>query len=105
MTPKEFVKKYHPFALETERKTGIDARFTLAQAALETGWGKSAPGNMFFGVKAGPSVPYSRGAVPADRPLSGGALGTSVEFGPLRIYRKGLFSEVRDAGRVFYGSC
>lgn len=57
MTPKEFVKKYYPFALETQRKTGIDARFTLAQAALETGWGKSAPGNMFFGVKAGPSVP------------------------------------------------
>ncbi len=57
MTPKEFVRKYHPFALETQRKTGISALFVLAQAALETGWGKSAPGNMFFGVKAGPHVP------------------------------------------------
>lgn len=53
MTKKEFVKKYYPFALETEKKKGIKAQFTLAQAALESAWGKSAPGNMFFGVKAG----------------------------------------------------
>ena len=46
-----FVKKNLPFALETQRKTGISALFILAQAALESGWGKSAPGNMFFGVK------------------------------------------------------
>jgi len=38
MTPKEFINKYKPFALETERKTGISHLFTLAQAALETGW-------------------------------------------------------------------
>ena len=54
MTPKDFVQVYYPFAKESEAKTGIDARFTLAQAALETGWGKSAPGNMFFGIKADP---------------------------------------------------
>lgn len=51
MTPSEFVKAYYVYAKQTEEKTGIDARFTLAQAALETGWGASAPGNMFFGVK------------------------------------------------------
>ena len=53
----EFIKKYLPFARETERKTGISALFTLAQSALETGWGKSAPGNMMFGVKATVSTP------------------------------------------------
>lgn len=52
LTPKQFVNNYLAFAKETQGKTGIDARFTLAQAALETGWGASAPGNMFFGVKA-----------------------------------------------------
>ena len=57
MTPKEFVKKYKPFALETERKTGISAIFILAQSALETGWGNSAPGNMMFGVKAKAGTP------------------------------------------------
>jgi len=51
MTTQEFVKKYYGFALQTQDKTGISATFILAQAALESGWGKHAPGNMFFGVK------------------------------------------------------
>lgn len=57
MTPNEFIKQYKPYALETERKTGISHLFILAQAALETGWAKSVPGNMFFGVKAGKDTP------------------------------------------------
>ena len=60
MTPKEFIKQYKPFALETERKTGISHLFILAQAALETGWAKSVPGNMFFGVKAGKDTPTNK---------------------------------------------
>lgn len=60
LTPKQFVAKYYPFAKQTEEKTGINTRFTLAQAALESGWGKSAPGNMFFGVKASKSTPESK---------------------------------------------
>lgn len=56
MSPSSFVSKYRTYARETENKTGIDSRFTLAQAALETGWGKYAPGNMFFGVKANPEI-------------------------------------------------
>lgn len=51
MNPKDFVTSYLPFAKETEEKTGISAIAILAQAALESGWGKAAPGNMFFGVK------------------------------------------------------
>lgn len=57
MTPKEFVKKYKPFALETERKTGISHLFILAQSALETGWAKSIPNNNMFGVKAKTGTP------------------------------------------------
>ena len=60
MTPKEFIKKYKPFALETEHKTGISHLFILAQAALETGWANSVPGNMFFGVKAGKDTPANK---------------------------------------------
>lgn len=51
MTPKEFVTAYLPYAKQTEQKTGISAMFILAQAALESAWGKSAPGYCFFGVK------------------------------------------------------
>ena len=52
MTPKEFIKQYKLFAIETERKTGISHLFTLAQAALESRWGERAEGNNFFGIKA-----------------------------------------------------
>jgi flagellar protein FlgJ len=51
MTPNDFTEKYYPFALETQNKCGISALAILAQAALESGWGEHAPGNMFFGVK------------------------------------------------------
>ena len=51
MTKKEFVKAYYPFAKQTQDKTGIPALAILAQAAVESAWGKVAPGNMFFGVK------------------------------------------------------
>ena len=51
LTPKQFVEKFYPFAKQTEEKTGISAAFILAQAALESGWGGSVPGNMFFGIK------------------------------------------------------
>lgn len=55
MTPADFRAKYYPYALQTERAYGIPALATLAQAALESGWGRSAPGNMFFGIKTGSS--------------------------------------------------
>ncbi len=32
---------------------GVPAVAVLAQSALETGWGASAPGNNLFGIKAG----------------------------------------------------
>ncbi|MBG9376919.1 glucosaminidase domain-containing protein [Panacibacter sp. DH6] len=63
MDPKDFVTTYLPYAKETEQKTGISAIAILAQAAVESGWGTAAPGNMFFGVKVAP------GATPANEQL------------------------------------
>jgi flagellum-specific peptidoglycan hydrolase FlgJ len=51
MTPKDFVTSFYKYAKQTEEKSGISAIAVLAQAAQESGWGKVAPGNMFFGVK------------------------------------------------------
>lgn len=51
MTPKLFVQAFLPHAKRVESKTGISAIAILTQAALESAWGKVAPGNMFFGVK------------------------------------------------------
>ena len=51
LTPLDFVRMLYPFAKATQDKTGISAIAILAQAALESGWGKSCPGWAYFGVK------------------------------------------------------
>lgn len=47
-----FVAAMMPHALRVSRETGLDPRLVIAQAAQETGWGKSAPNNNFFGIKS-----------------------------------------------------
>lgn len=56
MTVTDFVKWVYPEA----KKGEISPIFVTAQAALETGWGKSAIGNNLFGITKGSSW---RGAV------------------------------------------
>lgn len=58
--PRAFVDKVWPQAVEASRVTGIPARFLVAQAALETGWGKyelksadGSPSHNLFNIKAG----------------------------------------------------
>ncbi|WP_195372990.1 glycoside hydrolase family 73 protein [Parabacteroides leei] len=50
MTPKDFVNWIYPAA---ERLGEISPLFVTAQAALESGWGKSAIGNNLFGITKG----------------------------------------------------
>lgn len=52
MTPSEFIAAIAPAAVESARGTGIPASFTIAEGALESGWGAHCPGNNLFGVKA-----------------------------------------------------
>lgn len=58
---RKFVDRMLPAALAAERDTGIPAHFMVAQAALETGWGRHEPVRRdgsasfnIFGIKAGP---------------------------------------------------
>lgn len=51
MTPELFVTTYKPYAIACMKRTGLHYHATLTQAALESGWGKQAPGNNFFGIK------------------------------------------------------
>jgi flagellar protein FlgJ len=57
---REFVNKVWPHAAAASQATGVPAAFLVAQAALETGWGRSEPHRSdgqpsynVFGVKAG----------------------------------------------------
>jgi hypothetical protein len=52
MTPEEFYGRFLPYAQEVSERTGLDPRLVLAQAALETGYGRSAPGMNYFGIKS-----------------------------------------------------
>jgi flagellum-specific peptidoglycan hydrolase FlgJ len=47
-----FIQELYPTAVQVGKETGVDPRIIIAQAALETGWGKHAPGNNYFGIKS-----------------------------------------------------
>lgn len=51
MSPQDFINKYRDAANKIENETGVPSALILSQAALESNFGKSAPGNNFFGVK------------------------------------------------------
>jgi flagellar protein FlgJ len=53
----KFISELMPHATEAARELGVDPNNLIAQAALETGWGRSKPGDShnLFGIKAGSS--------------------------------------------------
>lgn len=58
---RDFVQRVSHQATEASRSTGIPAHFMVAQAALETGWGRAelkradgSPSHNLFNIKAGP---------------------------------------------------
>lgn len=81
----QFIQTITPHALEVSKATGLDPRLVIAQAALETGFGSSAPGNNYFGIK-------SHGA-------PGGQVLPTTEAGPGGSYRtQESFRTYSDAG-------
>jgi len=55
MIEDKFIIATQKAALSVQKKYGVNPYVTMAQSALETGWGLHAPGNMYFGIKAGSS--------------------------------------------------
>lgn len=58
-SPEDFVQSLLPYAEKVARELGVEPRVLVAQAALETGWGKhmirddqGGSSNNFFGIKA-----------------------------------------------------
>jgi flagellar protein FlgJ len=80
MPPSAFIGMLAQAAQDCQRKTGIPASITLAQAALESSWGARAPGNNLFGIKAdkswtGPTVSFA-----TTEHLAGHAVGLVDKF-------------------------
>jgi len=67
----DFVQKLAPYAQQAAEKLGVSVRAVLAQAALETQWGRHMPthangntSNNLFGMKAGSSWDGDKVSVP-----------------------------------------
>lgn len=54
MKPEDFISLLTPGAQAAQVDTKVPASVTVAQAALESGWGEHAPGKNLFGIKATP---------------------------------------------------
>jgi flagellar protein FlgJ len=92
-TKQKFIEKMRPQAEAAARELGVEPRAILAQAALETGWGRSLPAdasNNFFGIKANPA--WRGAAVAADtQEYSGGvARAENASFRSYGSVRQGV---------------
>lgn len=104
---REFVNRLWPHAEEASRATGIPAHFMIAQAALETGWGKSElrhadgqPSFNLFNIKAGRSWQGGTVSAATTEYVGGQAVG---EQGRFRSY--GSYAEAfRDYARLLTNS-
>jgi len=82
-----FVREVRPYAEAASRETGIPAHFMIAQAALETGWGKyqlrnaeGEPSRNLFNIKAGSSWQGETVAVAATEYVDGRPVTESSRF-------------------------
>jgi hypothetical protein len=76
----DFFRNMLPYARRVSELTGIDPRLVLAQSALETGYGRSAPNFNFFGIKA----PQGQGASLMTSEFENGRMVSRSE--PFRTY-------------------
>lgn len=61
-----FIKSIAPLAQASQKKYGVPASVAMAQAILESGWGKSSltkKGNAFFGIKCSSKSKYANGCM------------------------------------------
>jgi peptidoglycan hydrolase FlgJ len=80
MLPSEFFSAYYPSVQKASDATGIPALLILAQAALESGYGKSASGNNFFGIKTGKNWSGKTQIIPTHEYVNGRRVAVNAEF-------------------------
>lgn len=80
MTPAEFIEAILPGARTTQRTAGIPVSFTIAQAALESGWGSRVRGNNLFGIKADKSWAGDTVDIPTHEVIHGERVAVTAKF-------------------------
>lgn len=97
LPPDKFIRLIGPVAQEVFRRTGVPASVTLAQAALETGWGDATIGDAknLFGIKG--SGPAGSVKVPTQEFENGRYVTVTASF---RKYRSWMES-VEDHAQFF----
>lgn len=115
--PEDFVQKLAPYAQAVADKLGVSVRAILAQAALETGWGRHMPREAdgsssfnMFGIKAGDGWRGKRVNVPTLEFKDGVTVRSNASFrayaGPARSfadYARLLANNPRYAGALGQG--
>jgi hypothetical protein len=76
----QWVAMLMPACEATAEKIGISPEAIVAQAALETGWGRSAIGNNIFGIKATPGWKGARKIVGTQEVIGGQRISINDEF-------------------------
>ncbi len=101
-SPQAFARSLWPHARKAAGRLGVAPEALLAQAALETGWGKSLPrhpdgrsSHNVFGIKAGPSWRGERVAVPTLEHEDGVAVRKRAEFRSYASLEEGFADYVR----------
>ena len=92
-----FIEKIAAGAVETQNKYGVLASLTIAQAILETGWGKYSVGNNVFGIKASPSWTGGTVTCATGEVYDGQAVATSGTF---RTYSS-IADSIADHAKLF----
>lgn len=95
MPPSAFISMLAGAAQACQKRTGIPASITLAQAALESSWGSRAPGNNLFGIKAdrgwtGPTVD-----VPTHEVINGKRLAITCPFRRYSSYAESMLDHAQ----------
>lgn len=77
---KTFIKMVLPGAINGQKKHNILSSLTLSQAALESGWGKSAIGHNIYGIKAGSAWTGATRTVPTKEFVNGQYVTVNAKF-------------------------
>ncbi|MGM0601161.1 MAG: glucosaminidase domain-containing protein [Candidatus Rifleibacteriota bacterium] len=105
LSPSEFGRLFGPVARESQRRTGIPASIILAQAALETGWGRATMGDgkNLFGIKGtGPAGSIS---VPTREYINGRYVNITDNFRKYNTWMESIEDHARLLQNSRYAEC